>query len=106
VLPENSDQQTPSPKGRRKDEKQGTLEVTTPTDREVLLTRLFDAFSKPELMKRWFDPRGWKLVVCEIDLRVGGGSRSVLRGPDGKEMGMRGVYKGIVRPERSVLVES
>jgi uncharacterized protein YndB with AHSA1/START domain len=92
----------------------GTLQVTTPTDREILLTRVFDAprelvfdaFSKPELMKRWFGPHGWHLVVCEIDLRVGGGFRFILRGPDGKDMGMRGVYKEIARPERSVHLES
>src|SRR5215467_7742681 len=92
----------------------GTLLVTTPTDREVVLTRVFDAarhlvwdaFTKPELLKRWFGPRGWALVVCEVDLRVGGGFRFVLRGPDGREMGMRGVYKEIVPPERSVHMES
>ena len=92
----------------------GTLKVTTPTDREIVLTRVFDAprrrvfdaFSKPELLKRWFGPRGWSLVVCEVDLKVGGGFRFVLRGPDGKEMGMRGVYREIVPPERSVHTES
>src|SRR5260221_10214462 len=92
----------------------GTLTVTTPTDREVVLTRVFDAprhlvwdaFTKPELLKRWFGPRGWSLVVCEVDLKVGGGFRFVLRGPDGKEMGMRGVYREIVPPERSVHMES
>jgi uncharacterized protein YndB with AHSA1/START domain len=92
----------------------GTLKVTTPTDREVVMTRVFDAprhlvfdaFSKPELLRRWFGPRGWSLVVCEVDLRVGGGFRFVLRGPDGREMGMRGVYLEIVPPERSVHMES
>ena len=92
----------------------GTLKVTTPTDREIFMTRVFDAprhlvfdaFCKPELLKRWFGPHGWSLVVCDIDYRVGGGFRFVLRGPDGKEMGMRGVYREIVRPERSVHMES
>ena len=94
--------------------KTGTLKVTTPTDREVVLTRAFDAprqlvydaFSKPELLKRWFGPRGWSLVVCEVDHRVGGGFRFVMHGPDGKDMGMRGVYREIVPPERSVHMES
>ena len=45
-------------------------------------------------------------MVCEIDLKVGGTFRFVLRGPDGTEMGMRGVYREIVPPERSVHVES
>ena len=92
----------------------GTLTVTTPSDREIVMTRVFDAprrlvfdaFTKPELLKRWFGPRGWSLAVCEVDLRVGGGFRFVLRGPGGKEMGMRGVYREIVPPERSVHVES
>src|SRR3954449_1887749 len=92
----------------------GTLKVTTPTDREIVMTRVFDAprrlvfdaFTKPELLKRWFGPRGFSLVVCDVDLRVGGGFRFVLRGPDGKDMGMRGVYREIVAPERSVHMES
>jgi uncharacterized protein YndB with AHSA1/START domain len=92
----------------------GTLKVTTPTDCEIVMTRVFDAprhlvwdaFTKPELLRRWFGPRGWSLVVCEVDLRVGGGFRFVLRGPDGRDMGMRGVYREITPPERSVHMES
>lgn len=92
----------------------GTLTVTTPGDREVVLTRVFDAprdlvfdaFSKPELLKQWFGPRGWTLSVCEVDHRVGGGFRFVLTGPAGEQMGMRGVYRELVPPERSVHVES
>ncbi len=92
----------------------GTLQVTTPTDREIVLTRsfdapralVFDAFSKPELLKQWFGPRGFSMPVCEVDLRVGGGFRFVLRGPDGRDMGMRGVYREITPPERSVHMES
>ena len=92
----------------------GTLKVTTPGDREIVMTRVFeaprqlvfDAFSKPELLKRWFGPRGWSLPVCEVDHRVGGGFRFVLRSPEGKDMGMRGVYREIGRPERSVHTES
>jgi uncharacterized protein YndB with AHSA1/START domain len=92
----------------------GTLKVTTPTDREIVMTRVFDApremvfdaFSKPELLKRWFGPRGWSLVVCEVDFKVGGSFRFVLRGPDGRDMGMRGVYREIAAPERSVHMES
>jgi len=67
---------------------------------------VFDAFTKPELLKRWFGPLGWSLVVCEVDFKVGGAWRFVLRGPDGKEMGMRGVYREIVPPERTVHTES
>ena len=92
----------------------GTLQVSTPTDRELVLTRIFnaprnlvfDAFTKPELLRRWFGPRGWSLVGCEVDARVGGTWRFVLRGPDGRDMGMRGVYLEFVPPERSVHMES
>ena len=92
----------------------GTLQVTTPTDREIVMTRVFDAprhlvfdaFTRPELLKRWFGPRGWSLVVCDVDLRVGGTFRFVLRGPDGKDMGMRGVYREITPRGRSVHMES
>ena len=73
----------------------GTLKVTTPSDREIVMTRVFnaprnmvfDAFTKPELLKRWFGPRGWTLVLADVDFRVGGGFRFVLRGPDGKADG-------------------
>lgn len=92
----------------------GTLEITTAGEREIVMTRVFDAprhlvfeaFSKPELLKRWFGPRGWNLGVCDVDFKVGGGFRFVLRGPDGKDMGMRGKYREIQAPERSVHVES
>ena len=70
----------------------GTLQVTMKSDREVVLKRIFDAprrmvfeaMTKPELLKRWMGPRGWELVVSEIELRVGGKWRSVLRSPEGK----------------------
>src|SRR6266542_6510450 len=66
-----------------------------------------DALTKPELLKRWFfGPPGWSLVVCEIDLKVGGAYRFVWRSPDGTEMGMRGVYREIVPPERFTGTES
>ena len=92
----------------------GTLKVSLPTEREVVMTRVFDAprrlvfdaLTKPELLRRWFGPRGWSLVVCEADLKVGGAWRWVLRGPDGRDMGMRGVYQEIAPPERLVSTES
>ncbi|MGH2376804.1 MAG: SRPBCC family protein [bacterium] len=93
----------------------GTLKVTTPSDREIAMTRVFDAprnlvfdaLTKPELLKRWLGVfGGWSLAVCEIDLKVGGTYRYVWRGQDGAEMGMRGVYREVVRPERIVATES
>jgi uncharacterized protein YndB with AHSA1/START domain len=91
----------------------GTLKVTTPSEREVVLTRVFDAprklvfdaLTKPELLKRWFGPRGWSLNVCEVDLRVGGKWRFVLIGPDGSKMGMSGVYREITPPQGEVHTE-
>lgn len=92
----------------------GTLTVTTPSAREVVLTRVFDAprhlvfdaLTRPELVKRWFGPHGWSLVVCEIDFRVGGAWRYVLEGPDGHSMGMGGEYREIVPGERTVHTEA
>jgi len=92
----------------------GTLSVDLPSDREVALTRVFkaprhlvyEAFSKPEILKRWFGPRGWSLITCDVDARVGGRFRFVLRAPDGHEIGMRGAYRELSPPARSVHTES
>jgi len=93
----------------------GSLQVTTPTEREIVIRRVFDAprrlvfdaHTRPELLKRWlFGPDGWSLAVCEIDLRVGGRYRYVWhRERDGTDMGMGGVYREIVVPERIVATE-
>jgi uncharacterized protein YndB with AHSA1/START domain len=92
----------------------GTLKITTPSDREIAMTRVFDAprsmvfdaFTKPELIKRWLGVRaGWTMPVCEVDLKVGGKYRYVWRGPSGNEMGMGGVFREIKRPERVVATE-
>ena len=92
----------------------GKLKVTTPTDREIVMTRVFDAarrlvfdaLTKPELVKQWLlGPPGWTMPVCEIDLRVGGAYRYLWRNADGTEMGMRGVILDIVVPERLVATE-
>ena len=91
-----------------------TLQVTTPSDREIQLTRVFDAprklvfdcFTKPELLKRWgLGPRAWTLTGCDIDLRVGGAWRFVMTKDTGEEMIMSGVYREIVAPERIVQTE-
>ena len=88
-----------------------SLTVTTPSDRAITMTRVFDApkslvwaaYTKPELMKRWGGgPPGHELVVCEIDLRVGGRWRWVVRTPGGAEMGLGGRYLEIVPEERLV----
>ena len=92
-----------------------TMELTTRGNREIVMTRVFDAprhlvfeaLTKPELVKRWLlGPDGWSMPVCEIDLRVGGSYRYVWRRDrDGIEMGMGGVYREIAAPERIVATE-
>lgn len=91
----------------------GKLQVTTPSDREIAMIRVFDAprgmvfdaWTRPELLKQWLVRGGWTFPVCEIDLKVGGRYRYVWRSPEGQEMGMSGVYREIVRPERIVATE-
>jgi uncharacterized protein YndB with AHSA1/START domain len=91
-----------------------SLQLATPTDTTIVLTRefdaprrlVFDAFTKPDLLKRWFGRHGWNLVTCEVDLRVGGRWRFVSRRPGGAEMGHGGVYREVVAPERLVYTES
>lgn len=91
-----------------------TLHVTTPSDNEIVMTRLFraprrlvyDAFTQPELVRRWLGAvSGFTMPVCEIDLRVGGTYRYMWRGPDGSSLGMSGVYLEIVPAERIVSTE-
>jgi uncharacterized protein YndB with AHSA1/START domain len=92
----------------------GTLKVETRGDREIVMTRVFEAprelvfraLTTPELLKRWFGPHGWALTECEVDLRVGGAWRFLSTGPDGRTMGMRGVYREIAPFERIVYTES
>jgi len=91
------------------------LQLNIRGDREIVMTRVFDAprslvfdaFTKPKLLKQWLlGPDGWSMPVCEIDLRVGGRYRYVWRHDrDGSEMGVGGVYREIVAPERVVTTE-
>lgn len=89
----------------------GTVEITTPSDREIVITRLFDAprsvvfeaWTKAEHVRHWWDPSGVPLAVCEIDLRPNGAFRWVNRAPDGGEgHSFSGIYREIVPPERLV----
>jgi uncharacterized protein YndB with AHSA1/START domain len=92
------------------------LKLTTRGDREIILTRVFDAprhlvfdaFTKPALVKQWLlGPPGWSMPVCEIDLRVGGAYRYVWRQDSGgAEMGTRGVFREVIAPERIVSTEA
>ena len=93
----------------------GTVKVTTPTDKEVVMTRQFDAprklvfaaWTTPKYVQRWMlGPEGWTMPVCEIDLRPGGEWHFVWRKSQGTEMAMRGTYKEVKPPERLVSTES
>lgn len=89
--------------------------VTTPSDREIRLTRLFDAprnlvfeaLSKPEHVTRWWGclDEGYSVPVCEIDLRPGGKWRFVNRTPRGELVAFYGVYREVTPPERMVYTE-
>jgi uncharacterized protein YndB with AHSA1/START domain len=91
----------------------GSATVTLPSDREILITRRFDApaalifkaWTTPELVKRWwgFDSSQW--LVCEIDLRVGGSWRYLTREDGGYEVGFHGEYREIQAPTRIVSTE-
>lgn len=92
----------------------GGLKVTTLGDREIVMTREFaaprelvwEAYTKPELVKRWLGVMdGWAWAVCEIDLRPGGRYRYLWHGPDKMQMGMGGTYKEIQAPSRIVCTE-
>jgi uncharacterized protein YndB with AHSA1/START domain len=89
--------------------------LTTPSDREVVVTRVFnaprrlvwEAYTNPVHLPHWMlGPKGWTMPVCEIDLRVGGAWHFVWRRADGTEMATGGVYQEIVPPERLVSSES
>lgn len=87
------------------------LEVIADPDRPTILTRrtfdapralVFEAWTRPELLRRWLGPCDLTMTICEIDLRVGGAYRWVFRDPAGQEHGFHGEFREIVRPERLV----
>jgi uncharacterized protein YndB with AHSA1/START domain len=90
-----------------------TLTITTPSDLEIAMARefdaprrlVFDAMTQPEHFTRWFGCAAFAVPVCEIDLRVGGAYRFVMRSPDGVNSTLQGIYREVVRPERVVFTE-
>jgi uncharacterized protein YndB with AHSA1/START domain len=92
-----------------------TFKVTEPSDREIRITRLFDApralvyeaFTKPEHVRRWWGRlgEGYSVPVCEGDVRLGGTWRYVNKTPKGGLVAFYGVYREIVPPERLVFTE-
>jgi uncharacterized protein YndB with AHSA1/START domain len=87
-----------------------TMTMTTPSDREIVMTRVFDAprelvfeaHTSCEHMEQWWGPRRYQVVDCKIDFRPGGEWRMVHRGSDGQEFGFHGEFREIVRPEKIV----
>jgi uncharacterized protein YndB with AHSA1/START domain len=91
-----------------------TEKIATASDRELVLTRIinaprekvFRAWTEPELLKQWFAPLPYTTPVVKTDLRPGGSSLVVMRGPDGTEMPNRGVYLEVVKNERIVFTDA
>lgn len=91
-----------------------SAKVTLPADRQILITREFDApkdlvyaaFTTSEHVRRWWHAKRGEMTVCEIDLRVGGTWRYVMVTPDGTEVGFHGAYREIVPNERIVSTEA
>lgn len=94
---------------------QHQLQVTTPSDREIAMARVFDAprklifeaFTRPALIRRWLlGPDGWSMPTCDVDLRPGGRFHYVWRNDsDGSEFGISGTYREVDDPTRIVHVE-
>ncbi|MEA2499375.1 MAG: hypothetical protein QOH26_1780 [Actinomycetota bacterium] len=90
--------------------KSSELMITTPSEREIVMTRefnaprhlVFEAHTSCDHMSRWWGPRKYEVVGCEIDFRPGGKWRIVHRGPDGEEYAFHGEFREIVPPERIV----
>src|SRR6478672_7113097 len=85
-----------------------SFRLSLPSDLEIEVSRdfhaprelVFDAFTKPELVRKWLlGPPGWTMPVCDIDLRVGGKYRYEWA-KDGTTMGMGGVFREVVAPEK------
>jgi uncharacterized protein YndB with AHSA1/START domain len=92
-----------------------SFHVSTPSEYEIRVTRdfnarrqlVFEAFTKPDLIRRWLlGPPGWSMPLCEIDLRIGGSYRYVWRSEkDGSQMAVGGVFRDVISLERLVCTE-
>ncbi len=91
-----------------------TAEPASTSDRELVLTRLIDApreklfgaWTDPDLLKQWFAPLPYTTPVAELEVRPGGANLIVMRGPDGNDMPIRGIYLEIVEYERLVFTDA
>ena len=90
-----------------------SLKITTPSDREIVVTRAFDAprdlvfeaWTKPEHVRHWWGWRSSTMIVCEAEVRPGGSWRYVTREESGVEVPFTGVYREVTPPERVVHTE-
>lgn len=104
-MPATTDKETPAMENTRR------AKVTTPSEREIVIERVFDAprtlvfeaWTKPEHVAHWWDPSGAQLAVCEIDLRPDGAFRFVNSGPEGAKYPFCGFYREITPPSRLII---
>ena len=104
-MPARSDKEKSATENTRR------AKVTTPSEREIVIERVFDAprklvfeaWTKAEHVAHWWDPSGVPLAVCEIDLRPNGAFRFVNSGPDGAKYPFSGFYREITPPSRLVI---
>lgn len=73
---------------------------------DVPRARVWEAWTKPEHVMKWFTPAPWTTVACEIDLRPGGAFRTVMRSPEGKEFPNVGCYLEIVEQRKLVWTDA
>ncbi len=86
----------------------------TQAQHELVFTRhiaapraaVWRCWTEPELLKQWFTPRPWTTPVVETDLRAGGASYFLFRGPNGEEFPNRGVYLEVVPQQRLVFTDA
>jgi uncharacterized protein YndB with AHSA1/START domain len=92
-----------------------TNKTTTTTEgNDLVLSRIIDApreavfkaWTDPNLLKQWFAPSPWTTPVVETDVRAGGATLIVMRGPDGNEFPNHGVYLEVVKNERLVFTDA
>src|SRR5690606_8346880 len=108
--------QGPANRRTTMDDSNPCANAPTATDGELdlVLERLIDApreklfrcWTEPELMKQWFAPKPWETPRVEVDVRPGGSSMVVMRGPDGTECTSHGVYLEVVENERLVFTDA
>jgi len=104
-MPERNVKETPATKNTRR------AKVTTPSEREIVIERVFDAprelvfeaWTMPQHVTHWWDPSGAPLAICEIDLRPNGAFRFVNSGPEGAKYPFSGFYREITPPARLVM---